>query len=105
MTLGDTFDTLMIQKPLNLDPPPPIISSSTVTNDFEAKIASLRTESRKARTSRQSAQGLTNLVHSVLDEVQKTNEAENGSRLSRGSQESLADILASAMSEVQDMHQ
>ncbi len=69
---GDTFDTLMIQKPINLSPPPPVSSSKGATGDFEQKMESLKKEARRARASRQSAQGLTDLVASALSEVEAT---------------------------------
>ena len=73
LTLGDTYDTLMIQKPLNLKPPPPIEESdNTNSDDFDGKMASFRKEARRARASRQSAQGLTDLVSSALSEVDTT---------------------------------
>lgn len=67
---GDTFDTLMIQKPLNLSPPQSISSGPVNSDTFEEKVASFHKEARKARASRQSAQGLTNLVASALSEVE-----------------------------------
>jgi len=63
----------MIQKPLNLDCPPPITSASSV-DDFEKTTASFKRVSRVARTSRQSAQEMTNLVASALSEVLKVDE-------------------------------
>lgn len=72
-TLGDTYDTLMIQKPLNLKPPPLTEESDeTLSDDFDGKMASFRKEARRARASRQSAQGLTDLVSSALSEVETT---------------------------------
>ncbi len=67
--IGDTFDTLMIQKPLNLKPPPTIESDTSNVTDFDGKMASFRKEARRARESRKSAQGLTDLVSSALSEV------------------------------------
>jgi hypothetical protein len=60
----------MIQKPLNLKPPPSISSSIAKDENFEEKIALFQREARKARVSRQSAQGLTDLVASALSEVE-----------------------------------
>jgi hypothetical protein len=57
----------MIQKPFNLSPPPPI--TSVAIGDFHKRIASFRKETRKARASRMSAEGLTDLVQSALSEV------------------------------------
>ena len=67
---GDTFDTLMIQKPINLSPPPMSSNASATGGDFDQKMELLKKEARKARASRQSAQGLTDLVTSVLSEVE-----------------------------------
>lgn len=66
---GDIFDTLLIQKPSNLENPPPIISGLSITNSFEKKMQSFRAVSRKARSSRKSAQGLSNLIASVMTDV------------------------------------
>ena len=63
---GDTFDTLMIQKPFNLKCPPPMSSS---IGDFEEVVASFRRASRNARTSRKSAQELNSLASSALNEA------------------------------------
>lgn len=60
----------MIQKPLNLSPPQSISSGPVHSENFEEKVASFHKEARKARASRQSAQGLTNLVASALSEVE-----------------------------------
>ena len=67
---GDTFDTLMIQKPLNLRAPPSLVADTGGDDDFDGKMESFRREARKARASRQSAQDLTNLVSSALSEVE-----------------------------------
>jgi len=70
--IGDTFDTLMIQKPLNLHPPPSIAPShGNVSGTFEEKVKSFNKEARRARESRQSAEDLTNLVASALSEVEE----------------------------------
>eukprot|EP00557_Chaetoceros_sp_GSL56_P001379 CAMPEP_0176495194 /NCGR_PEP_ID=MMETSP0200_2-20121128/10519_1 /TAXON_ID=947934 /ORGANISM="Chaetoceros sp., Strain GSL56" /LENGTH=542 /DNA_ID=CAMNT_0017893041 /DNA_START=546 /DNA_END=2175 /DNA_ORIENTATION=- len=66
---GDIFDTLSIQKPSNLDSPPPIVSGSSITEGFEKKMESFRLASRKARSSRRSAQGLSDLISSVMTNV------------------------------------
>ena len=62
----------MIPKPLNLEPPPAIVCGNTISNNFEKKMESFCLASRKARSSRRSAQGISNLVSSVLGEVQAT---------------------------------
>ncbi len=59
----------MIQKPLNLKSPPSLVPDSN-GEDFEGKMESFRREARKARASRQSAQGLTDLVASALTEAE-----------------------------------
>lgn len=66
---GDVFDTLLIQKPSNLDKPSPIFSGPSITQGFEKKMESFRLASRKARSSRRSAQGLSNLISSVMTDV------------------------------------
>lgn len=63
---GDTFDTLMIQKPLNLKCPSQMSSS---IGDFEEVVASFQRASRNARTSRKSAQELNSLASSALNEA------------------------------------
>ncbi len=65
----------MIQKPLNLSPPPSMESFYVITNsansaNFEDKVNSFQKEARKARESRQSAEGLTSLVASALAEAE-----------------------------------
>jgi len=69
---GDTYDTLMIPKPLNLEPPPAIVCGNTITDNFDKKMNSFCVATRKARSSRRSAQGLSNLISSVLSDVQST---------------------------------
>jgi hypothetical protein len=62
----------MIPKPVNLEPPPAIVCGNTITNNFEKKMESFCNASRKARSSRRSAQGISDLVSSVLTDVQDT---------------------------------
>jgi hypothetical protein len=62
----------MIPKPLNLEPPLAIVCGNTISNNFEKKMESFCNASRKARSSRRSAQGMSNLVSSVLTDVQAT---------------------------------
>ncbi len=62
----------MIPKPLNLEPPAAIVCGNTISDNFEKKMESFCNASRKARSSRRSAQGMSNLVSSVLTEVQDT---------------------------------
>jgi len=64
------FDSLQIQKPLNLNSPPSIVCGNTISTKFEKKMESFRVASRKARSSRRSAEGLSTLVQSVMTEVQ-----------------------------------
>ena len=58
----------MIQKPLNLNPPPRI--TAAITDEFDQMMESFQKEARGARASRQSAQGLTDLVASALSEAE-----------------------------------
>lgn len=69
---GDIYDTLMIQKPLNLEPPPPIESGNKLSNDFDRKMQSFCKAQRKARNSRKSAEDLSNVLASVLAEHDKS---------------------------------
>ena len=67
----DTFDTLMVQKPINLENPPKIeVPEKASMDDFEKTVASFHRDSRCARTSRQSAQEFSNLIEDALAEVQ-----------------------------------
>lgn len=68
---GDTFDTLVIPKPLNLSPPPKdSVAQEKSLDEFQAAFASFKKASKSARTSRQSAQDISNLVNQALAEVE-----------------------------------
>jgi len=64
------FDSLQIQKPLNLNSPPSIVCGNTISSKFEKKMESFRVASRKVRSSRRSAEGLSSLLQSVMSDVQ-----------------------------------
>ncbi len=59
----------MIQMPLNLSPPPPITSSDNITDSFDQKMKSFYNVQRKARLSRRSAEDLSNVISTVLSDV------------------------------------
>jgi len=64
------FDSLQIQKPLNLNSPPSIVCGNTISSKFEKKMESFRVASRKVRSSRRSAEGLSTLLQTVITDVQ-----------------------------------
>ena len=64
------FDSLQIQKPLNLNSPPSIVCGNTISSKFEEKMESFRVASRKVRSSRRSAEGLSILLQTVMTDVQ-----------------------------------
>jgi len=68
---GDTTDTIAIPKPLNLESP---VKSTILANidvgEFDNAVQSFERNSRSARTSRNSAQELSNLVAEALNEIE-----------------------------------
>jgi hypothetical protein len=66
---GDTMETLQVKKPLNLIPPPPISSGTSISEEFDRKMDSFVKTTRMCRSSRRSAQGLSNILSSVLTEI------------------------------------
>jgi hypothetical protein len=69
---GDTMETLQVKKPLNLIPPPPISSGTSISEEFDRKMDSFVKNTRMCRTSRRSAQGLSNILSSVLTEIKSS---------------------------------
>ena len=65
--LGDKCQPVMIQKPKNLAPPPPL--QKACLNEFKEVAKSFNEEARGARSTRQSAQSMSSLVESALEEV------------------------------------
>lgn len=70
--VSDPDQTITIEKPANLDDPPKIEEHVSM-DEFKNALDSFDSESRKARTSRQSAQDVSNLVSSVLEDIRDLN--------------------------------
>ncbi|EED92759.1 predicted protein [Thalassiosira pseudonana CCMP1335] len=76
---GDTFASLAVEKPANLSAPTKRQPKSSadgksLDQEFRRRVQSFQRASRSARTSRQSAQELTNLITSALDEIKLEDE-------------------------------
>lgn len=69
---SDTMETLQIVKPVNMIPPSPISSNSSISARFDKKMESFVKSTRMCRTSRKSAQGLSDILSSVLCEVKSS---------------------------------
>lgn len=80
---GDTMDTLQVKKPLNLIPPPPISSGTSISEEFDRKMDSFVKTTRMCRSSRRSAQGLSNILSSVLTDI-KCSLGEDDSTIMKG---------------------
>ena len=71
MVIGDTTDTIAIPKPLNLESPvKSTILADIGVEEFDNAVQSFERNSRSARTSRNSAQELSNLVAEALNEIE-----------------------------------